>query len=234
MKRKKNSFTLIELLITISILAILAGMLLPALNKAKQKAHAISCLNNEKSLGIAITMYFWDNYNYFMNTDGSWMAQIAPDLGMKTAGAEYTGEKTVFACPADTVKRNGNGGAVSYALLAGGTNWSDGFVYTEDGKNKSRKTNRIKQPANIGLGVDYWYYHLRLFNGSGSFLVWGSITGMYNTNDPSQPYASYHYGTKAVNVLWFDGHASSISNYLQLRDGPAMEYSSWQYPKITF
>ena len=159
MKRKKNSFTLIELLITISILAILAGMLLPALNKAKQKAHAISCLNNEKSLGIAITMYFEDNYNYFMNTDGSWMAQIAPDLGMKTAGAEYTGEKTVFACPADTVKRNGNDGAVNYALLAGGTNWSDGFVYTEDGKNKSRKTNRIKQPANIGLGVDYWYYH---------------------------------------------------------------------------
>lgn len=231
--KRKNNFTLIELLVVVSIIAILAGMLLPALNKARQKAHTISCLNNEKSIGTAIAMYFDGNKDYFMNTDGSWMAQIAPELGL-SAEKDYTGKKTVFACPADTIKRNGDGGAVSYALLAGGTNWNNGFVYTEDGKNCSRRTNRIKEPAKIALGTEYWYYHLRLFVGSGSIFVWGSIAGIYNTGDSSQPYTSYHYGTKAVNVLWFDGHAGTISNYLQLRDGPAMDYSSWQYSEITY
>lgn len=61
MRNRKANFTLIELLITISIIAILAAMLLPALNKARDKAMESSCTNNMKQSMLAIAQYIDDN-----------------------------------------------------------------------------------------------------------------------------------------------------------------------------
>lgn len=218
MTMRLERFTLIELLIVIAIIAILAGLLLPALNKAREKGKAISCVSNFKQHSSAVMMYVGDNddmipCNQFESggATGYWSYQIAPYNGWNKGviyphmSEEIKTDKFfvsgVYRCPSFPLGLFQSLPGYQDRYLYGAVGYGWNTLRPEIGKGL--KVIKIKNPSEkffAGDGTDFGSveYHFRMFCHPSEWV---------GTGDPNLNIGNRHSGM--LNVLHSDGHVKA-------------------------
>ena len=230
--RRPRAFTLIELLVVIAIIGILAALLLPALARAKARAHSASCKNHLHQMGLALQMYVQENdgrYPYVghdSNDDDDatymkiwWMAKLLPHYplhwtnvtyhcpgyrGAITMGRELI-EGVYMSSPLGSYAYNAWG--VGYGRRTFGLGWPSGF-YPRKPQPDIAET-KVKVPSEM-LAIGESRFLSTKVNGVG-----GGVPGMTcgKLRNRDEAFDPARHG-KSYNQLFCDGHVAAIDPWV--------------------